>query len=231
MRAVAIDFETANESRASACAIGLAWIDDGRVSAVEEVLIRPPELRFSSWNTAIHGIRAEDVTDAPTFGGYWPRAADRLEGRLILAHNASFDISVLRRALEIADLEPPECSFLCTVALARRVWPDLPRHRLNDVSAFLGLDLDHHRAGSDAAACAEIFLAALAATGAGDAQTLAQRTGVTPGMIGAARYVPCRGGDKRWGRATTRSPAVTRDPDPETAPPIPPRRPGRPRAR
>jgi len=215
MRAVAIDFETANENRTSACAIGLAWIDDGKVTGVEETLIRPPEMRFSSWNIAVHGIRPRDVEHAPLFGDLWPDLARRIDGRVIVAHNASFDMSVLRHSLALARMEPPECRFLCTVALARRVWPDLPRHRLNDVSEFLGLELDHHRAGSDAAACAEILLATLKSTETGDVDALSARTGVVPGVVGADRYTPCRGGDKRWGRAAT----VRRVPETTTSAP------------
>lgn len=204
MRAVAIDFETANETRVSACAIGLAWIDEGRVTEVEERLIRPPEPRFSSFNTAIHGIRARDVENAPTFAEMWAGVVDRMAGRLVVAHNASFDMSVLRRSLELIGRDPPECRFLCTVALARRVWPDLPRHKLNDVSDFLGLKLDHHRAGSDAAACAEILLATMRATASANADDLSGKTGVAPGLLGVGGYTPCRGGERRWGRRFTR---------------------------
>ena len=67
MRIAAIDFETANESRTSACALGVAWIEGGRVVATEEHLIRPREMRFLSMNIAIHGIRPEDVADVAAF--------------------------------------------------------------------------------------------------------------------------------------------------------------------
>ena len=64
---IAIDFETANEQRASACSIGLAWIEDGEVTRVEERLIRPSEMRFSGFNISIHGITPDDVVDEPEF--------------------------------------------------------------------------------------------------------------------------------------------------------------------
>lgn len=79
MQAVAIDFETANESRTSACSIGVAWIEDGRVVETEEHLIRPREMRFNPFNTAVHGLRAEDVAGAPEFPEVWHRFARRLE--------------------------------------------------------------------------------------------------------------------------------------------------------
>ena len=64
MKTIAIDFETANEQRSSACSVGLAWIEDGQVVRVEERFIRPKTMRFSSFNIAIHGIRPEHVEDA-----------------------------------------------------------------------------------------------------------------------------------------------------------------------
>ena len=160
MKAVAIDFETANESRTSACSIGVAWIEDGRVVETEEHLIRPRELRFNPFNTAVHGLRAEDVAGAPEFPEVWRRFDRRLEGRLVLAHNASFDISVLRHTLDDYGLVWPACTYLCTVVLARKAWPQLAAHKLNYLAAHLGIALDHHRAGSDAEACGRIALAA-----------------------------------------------------------------------
>ncbi|HOP20636.1 MAG TPA: hypothetical protein PK585_11175, partial [Amphiplicatus sp.] len=67
MRTIAIDFETANEQRGSACSVGLAWIEGGDVVRVEERLIRPRDMRFSGFNIAIHGIRPEDVANSPEF--------------------------------------------------------------------------------------------------------------------------------------------------------------------
>ncbi len=151
--AVAIDFETANELRTSACSIGVAWIENGRVTATEEHLIRPREMRFNPFNSAIHGIRADDVADAPEFPAVWARLRDRVEGRLVLAHNAAFDLSVLRHTLTDYGLDWPACSYLCTVVLARRAWPGLTAHKLNHLADFLGIALDHHHAGSDAEAC------------------------------------------------------------------------------
>ncbi|MBP2300245.1 3'-5' exonuclease [Azospirillum picis] len=192
-RAVAIDFETANETRTSACSIGVAWIDDGRVTATEEHLIRPRDLRFNPFNSAIHGIRKEDVADAPEFPEVWAALRERLQGRLILAHNAAFDISVLRHTLSAYELDWPACDYLCTVVLARRAWPDLTGHRLNHLAEFLGIALDHHNAGSDAEACGRIALAAARALGLAALAELAG-SGITFGRIDPGAYSPCKGG-------------------------------------
>ncbi|SMH54526.1 3'-5' exonuclease [Azospirillum agricola] len=192
--AVAIDFETANELRTSACSIGVAWIENGRVTETEEHLIRPREMRFNPFNTVIHGIRAEDVADAPEFPAVWARLRDRMEGRLVLAHNAAFDLSVLRHTLTDYGLDWPACSYLCTVVLARRAWPALTAHKLNHLADFLGIALDHHRAGSDAEACGRIALAATRELGLGGLPEIAKATGITFGQLAPGGYSPCKGG-------------------------------------
>ena len=85
MHAVAIDFETANEQRASPCSIGLAWINDGVIESVEHHYIRPPGMRFASFNIAFHGIGPEQVEDAEEFPAVLAAIAPRLEGRTVLA--------------------------------------------------------------------------------------------------------------------------------------------------
>ncbi|WP_162306070.1 exonuclease domain-containing protein [Oleisolibacter albus] len=217
-RLVAIDFETANESRASACAIGLAWIENGRVVRTEEFLIRPPELRFTPFTIAVHGIHPDDVRDAPEFPEIWLRLLPDLDGALLLAHNASFDMSVLRAMLQQYGLWVPEHSFLCTLVAARRLWPDLARHKLNYLAWHFGIELDHHKAGSDAQACAEIALRAMEHVGAADIRTLAAAAGLAFGSL--TEGTPCRlrspvktprdSGTSRAGRAPL--PAVRTDP-------------------
>lgn len=207
MRVVAIDFETANESRTSACALGVAWIEGGRVVATEEHLIRPREMRFLPMNTAIHGIRPEDVEDAPEFPAVWSTLAPRVEGALLLAHNASFDLSVLRHTLADYGLGHPSCAYLCTVIVARRAWPALERHRLNTLADHLGLMLDHHRAGSDAEACGRIALAAAKALGAGGVADIPSVTGIEPGRLTPDGYSACRAGNRAAARR--RAAAVT----------------------
>ena len=72
MNAVAIDFETANEQRNSACALGVAVIVNGRISDSRLWMIRPPELRFNPINVRIHGIMEKDVDGEPSFDVLWP---------------------------------------------------------------------------------------------------------------------------------------------------------------
>lgn len=191
MKAIAIDFETANGSRASACAIGLAWVDGGKVVRVEERLIRPREMRFENFNIGIHGIRPEHVAGKPELPEVLAEFRDDLAGAVVLAHNAAFDMSVLRAGLDQYGLSYPEFGYLCTCKMARLVWPELPSVALDAVSHHLGLALDHHQADSDAAACAGIALAAARKLGVARIRDIPTRICLQPGIMTSDSYRSC----------------------------------------
>jgi DNA polymerase III subunit epsilon len=159
---VALDFETADQGRDSACSIALVRVERRTIVHREHRLIRPPRRTFQF--TAIHGISWSQVAQAPTFAELWPQLAAALVGaQFIAAHNASFDAGVLRACCEQAGLRPPVQPFVCTVQVARRAW-NLRPTKLPDVCRHLGLPLQHHNALSDAEACANIVLAAISET-------------------------------------------------------------------
>ncbi len=155
---VAIDFETANFSRDSACAVGLVRVAGGRIVETAVHLIRPPtrEFRF----TYIHGLTWRDVAESEDFGALWPAIAAFVDGaEFFAAHNASFDRSVLNACCARYGVEPPPLPFHCTVQISRQTWNIFPT-KLSDVCRELGIVLNHHEALSDARACAQIMLAA-----------------------------------------------------------------------
>ena len=155
---VAIDFETATARRDSACAVGFAAGCDGRIVLSRTYLIRPPAAQFTF--TDLHGLDWEDVHDAPTFAELWPTLRAWFDdAAFVAAHNAAFDRSVLHACCARYRLRPPRTPFTCTVQLARVQWGIRPT-KLPDVCRRLRIPVRHHDAGSDAAACARIVLAA-----------------------------------------------------------------------
>jgi len=152
----AIDFETADYGRDSACAVGLARVENGSVIKTAYRLIRPPrqDMRF----TDIHGITWEDVENEPDFGEVWPELAGFFEGiDFISAHNAPFDKSVLYACCAAAGLEAPQQPFICTVKLSKAELGMKPA-TLSHVCHHLSIPLKHHNALSDAEACAKIMI-------------------------------------------------------------------------
>jgi DNA polymerase III subunit epsilon len=159
----AIDFETADYGRDSACAVAVVRVEGLAIVERAYYYIRPPGRQFVF--SYLHGISWSDVVDAPTFHQLWPSLQKKLAGvEFLAAHNASFDRSVLRTCCEGARLSTPSHSFQCTVRLARTVWNIYPT-KLPDVCRHLCIPLHHHYAGSDAEACARIVIAAIEAGG------------------------------------------------------------------
>ncbi len=154
----AIDFETANNYRDSACAVGLVIVSDGIIVQRMFTLIRPPTSFFQF--TYIHGITWEDVENEGSFGEIWPNIFDGIKHvDFLVAHNASFDKGVLNACCSSHGILMPKQNFHCTVQIARKSWNIFPT-KLPNVCNYLDIELNHHEALSDAEACARIVIAA-----------------------------------------------------------------------
>jgi DNA polymerase III subunit epsilon len=188
MNFVAIDFETANAKRSSACALGLVVVTDGVIVEKLSWLIRPPELYFNPYNTYIHGITEKDVINEPEFDQLWVTLREYLEGKTIVAHNASFDLSVLRSILDTYNIPYPELRYFCTVTIAKNVWPDLLNHRLNSVAQHLGLKFKHHDALEDAFVAAEIVRKACQELNVHSLEELSKKLQIAKGCLFPGGY-------------------------------------------
>lgn len=156
-RFVAFDVETPNRENGRMSAIGITVIEDGKITDEFYSLINP-ETYFDYFNTRLTGISEETVTDAPTFPELWGKIEPMLSGGLLVAHNAVFDIGVLRRCLQDYGIEwRPYTRYICTVQMGRRLLPGIS-HKLNVLCDYYGINLNHHQADSDSRACAEILL-------------------------------------------------------------------------
>ncbi|MUK01357.1 exonuclease [Vibrio cholerae] len=157
----AIDFETANSRRGSVCAVGLAKVRNGVVVDSASWLIKPPPSvnEFAARNIEVHGIRPSAVRTAPGWRESLQRIVAFAGDDRFVAHNASFDRSVLRGACAESGLAVPGNDFSCSVDLARRLL-NLEANKLPHVAKALGLGaFQHHDAGSDAEICASAVVA------------------------------------------------------------------------
>ncbi|OQW95084.1 MAG: exonuclease [Verrucomicrobia bacterium A1] len=157
-RFAALDFETADYGRDSACAVAVVVAEQGKIVKQVYSLIRPPRREFVF--SYLHGITWNDVARKPLFGELWPQLSDMLQGvEFVAAHNASFDRGVLNACCAAHGATPTELPYLCTMKLSRRIWNVYPT-KLSDVCRHLSIPLQHHEALSDALACAQIVLKA-----------------------------------------------------------------------
>jgi len=154
----AIDFETANSDRTSACAIGVVIVREGCIAKRLGRLIRPKTLDFDDRHIRIHGIKPDDVCQAPSFEDVWHSVEPELKDLPLLAHNAAFDLGVLLKCLEPVHHPVSVKRYGCTCAIARKLIPGLPNHRLPTLSNAFGIACNHHDPASDAEACAQLAM-------------------------------------------------------------------------
>lgn len=190
MNFVALDFETANHKRDSVCEIGIAIVNDGQVQEQRSWLVRPRENWFNRMNTQIHGIDAEKVAKEPEFDEIWQQVKHYFEDGYVVAHNASFDLSVLRHVLGLYQIPFPELGYACSLQVARRAWRGFPSYGLGPLSQRFGISLNHHAAGSDAEASAHIMLRAMEEYGLGAFEEIEEKFGLRVGRLYANGYIP-----------------------------------------
>ncbi len=190
MRFTAIDFETANSARASACSVGLVVVSNGQITRKHYHLIRPEPLYFDPMNVSIHGITARDVVQAPYFRDLWPTLMSQIKGPLV-AHNAAFDMSVIRHELDEAGIPYPEIDYFCTLVISRLAWPRFPAHNLDRVAQHLRISFNHHDALEDARACAMIAVKACELMGVSALHELKDACGLRIGSLYEGGYRAC----------------------------------------
>ena len=173
MNFVTIDFETAVYSQESACAVGLVKFLGGEAVDSYYSLIRPPKLYIRRDFTAIHGLTVDDVVDAPAFNELWDSGILPFIGDLPLAaHNAKFDMGVLRAVLQWYQLEVPSLPYFCTCELSRRTWPAFKSHALTAIAGHFNIIYNAHNALDDAMTCGKIVIKASHKLGAGSMKEL-----------------------------------------------------------
>lgn len=153
-----IDFETANEQRASVCSVGVVLVRDDAIVDSFYSLIHPEPEYYQWFCQQVHGLGPEDTEDAPVFPKVWAKIEPLLEGYPMVAHNSVFDEGCLKAVFRVYRMDYPDYIFHDTLAASRlHFGRALPNHQLQTVASACGYDLTrHHHALADAEACAWI---------------------------------------------------------------------------
>lgn len=173
MNFIAIDFETSCGK--NPCAIGLVIVEEGIIKKTIYHLIKPLNPYFHPINISVHGIKPEDVKNSPTFKELWPELYTYLDSSLLVAHNAGFDMSVLKASCNDYDIKFPNAEYCCTVNISKKIWPQLENHRLNTMAETLKIDFRHHNAIDDALVCAKVLIEACKISGAKTVKELTEK--------------------------------------------------------
>lgn len=152
---IALDFETANGKPASVCSVGMVKVKDNLMTETFYTLVNP-ETYFSKGNISVHGIKAEDVEEAPLFPEVYQHMLDFIGELPVVAHFARFDMNVLHASIERYGLEMPTLRYFCSCNMARKTVKN-HSYSLKNMMAYYNLDFHgHHHALNDAKASAMI---------------------------------------------------------------------------
>lgn len=166
-------------------------IRSGEVIERAEWLIRPPEAHatFEAFNVHLHGVSEEMTRGADEWADQLPRLREFVGDDVLVAHNAGFDMGVIRAACSVTVQPTPKFRYLCSVQVSRKTY-DIPSHSLPFAAAAAGFsDFQHHNALADAEACASIIVDAAARAETDDVKALAKHLGVN---IATLKAIPLK---------------------------------------
>ncbi len=148
---VAIDVETAHGKRWSICQIGMVKVEAGNIVDTYDKLVQPPGNEYFYRNIQIHGITPEDTANSPFFNQLWNEIKAFIGDKMLVAHNAAFDMDCLRKTLGYYNLDVPDFKSDCTYKRSGM--------KLDLACKTYHIRLDnHHNALADSIACAQLFL-------------------------------------------------------------------------
>lgn len=185
MNFVAINFETANTNRTSACALAAVEVVNGKTIRERVWYIKPPKgIYFLPTFSAIHDITPETVVNQPTFAEIWPKLTTLFTDRIVVTHNANFDIAILLALLEHYHLPIPQFLHFCLIKAAYLIWPGLAEYKLIELANKFRIEINHHDPLIKSKVCATIMIQACKACKAKDIVALSNYLGIDFARIG-----------------------------------------------
>ena len=137
--------------------IGAVKVENGVITDKFSTFVNP-KVPIPFEITNLTGITDDMVMEAPDIETILPQFLEFVGDAVLVAHNASFDVSFIEQNCRYQDITP-DFTSVDTVAMARILLPTLSKFKLNVVANALHISLEnHHRAVDDAGATAEIFV-------------------------------------------------------------------------
>jgi len=156
----AIDFELATAAYNSVCSVGIVCVENGVIIAEFYSLVKPPRNEYMWQTTRVHGIKAKNTADAPSFEEIYPQIKQLLRGQKMVAHNEKFDREVLSKTMRFYGLDYRELRLPAMWECTSKIYKEkgFKKTKLNLCCDIMGIALNHHEALSDAKAAALLYL-------------------------------------------------------------------------
>ncbi len=158
---VAIDFETGTPKRDSATSVAIVTFLNGDIIDEYDHLIRPPNNEHRKFNIDLTGITPKKTFNAPRFKELFPEIKKRMDGNVIVAHNAPFDLSVMKACMKTSKLPlgllNVPVKWICTQRIYKKHYKGHKSYSLGKLAPIYDIELDHHQAISDARACGWLY--------------------------------------------------------------------------
>ncbi|WP_342276238.1 exonuclease domain-containing protein [Spiroplasma endosymbiont of Nebria brevicollis] len=139
---VFISFETANIEKTSACQLAIIKVQKGKIIDSYETFIKPYPYEFTF--SHINKITEKKVENAPIFRYIWEKVSSFFEEKyIIIAHNASYNINVLRSLLQHYKLECPNFLYVCSIKLFKKAY-NYPNNKLNALAHNNKIKFNHN---------------------------------------------------------------------------------------
>lgn len=156
-----VDFETANKDPLSAISLGIAHFKGNLLLEVKEFRFSP--IITYPWEFEhIHGISKEDAHRYAKFEAQWAEIEPHLNGRLLVAHYADFDMDILKATVSFIRQKLTNMRVACTFKLAKRFIPYEQSYSLENLCKSLNIPYWHHKAAHDAVSAGILFMNVIA---------------------------------------------------------------------
>lgn len=182
---IAIDFETANYFKNSACSVGLVRFIDGKETDSCYSLIHPAKMYFiPEWTDTIHHISYDDVRDKPYFPEVWDTIVmpfiNKTPNIPLVAHNGNmFDMPVIKDCCCYYGIEVPKLEYFDSLIVARKTWPKLDSHKLTKLGEYFDIEYLAHDALEDSRTCGQIIKFAADKWGVNSIEELLKNCNIT----------------------------------------------------
>ena len=161
MEFLTIDFEVASRYEYSPCSVAIYKFTENSYSKIYATLINSGDVFFDPQLVKLHGITEDMVKNSPSIYVVLNDICNIIKDKFIFAHNATYDILKIVKGCNEYNIDIPNFKYADSLMITKRTWKGLINYKLDTISEFLNIELEHHNADSDAIACGKIILEAM----------------------------------------------------------------------